>query len=175
MLIAANTSYVKTIGNPMRIRILHALFVSGLIVLAGSSYAATPDEAETGPASQKSESAHEEIRIPINEYLQGHATGDSSHFRKAFLPTAHVEILRDGKFTSWTLDEYCSFFKGSPASDESLRVRNIDFIDETGYAGVARVTLVHGATTFTDYFLLLKVDGEWKIANKVAYSRKKDV
>jgi hypothetical protein len=34
-----------------------------------------------------------------------------------------------------------------------------------------RATLVHGATTFTDYFVLLKVDGEWKIANKVYSSR----
>ena len=32
---------------------------------------------------------------------------------------------------------------------------------------MARATLVHGATTFVDYFVLLKVDGQWKIANKV--------
>ena len=32
---------------------------------------------------------------------------------------------------------------------------------------MARATLVHGATTFVDYFVLLKVDGAWKIANKV--------
>jgi hypothetical protein len=32
---------------------------------------------------------------------------------------------------------------------------------------MARATLVHGQTTFVDYFVLLKVDGEWKIANKV--------
>lgn len=158
----------------MHIRFLQALFVSGLIVLAGSSHAATPDEPQRTQAPQRDESAHAGIRAAINHYFQGHATGDASHFRKAFLPTARVEILRDGKFTSWTLDEYCSFFKGSPANDEGDRIRNIDFVDETGYAGVARVTLVHGAAIFTDYFLLLKVDGEWKIANKVAYSRKKD-
>jgi hypothetical protein len=32
---------------------------------------------------------------------------------------------------------------------------------------MARATLVHGATTFVDYFVLLKVDGQWRIANKV--------
>ena len=36
---------------------------------------------------------------------------------------------------------------------------------------MAGATLVHGPTTFTDYFVLLKVDGEWKIANKVYSSR----
>ena len=32
---------------------------------------------------------------------------------------------------------------------------------------MARVTLYYPSGTFTDYFVLLKVDGEWKIANKV--------
>ena len=27
-----------------------------------------------------------------------------------------------------------------------------------------------GSTTFTDYFVLLKVDGQWKIANKVYHA-----
>ena len=32
---------------------------------------------------------------------------------------------------------------------------------------MARVTLDYPSGVFTDYFVLLKVDGEWKIANKV--------
>jgi hypothetical protein len=35
-----------------------------------------------------------------------------------------------------------------------------------GSAASARVTLVHGATTFTDYFVLLQTHDGWKIANK---------
>jgi hypothetical protein len=106
-------------------------------------------------------------RVALNHYLAGHATGDASHMRKAFLPTAHIEGVREGKFTSWTVDEYCSRFTGKPADDEAARKRTIDSVDVTGNAASARATLVHGQTTFTDYFVLLKVDGEWKIANKV--------
>ena len=40
-------------------------------------------------------------------------------------------------------------------------------MNASGTAAIARATLVHGQTTFVDYFVLLKVDGEWKIANKV--------
>ena len=36
-----------------------------------------------------------------------------------------------------------------------------------------KATLDHGNTVFTDYFVLLKVDDEWKIANKVYNARKK--
>jgi putative lumazine-binding protein len=28
--------------------------------------------------------------LALNHYLQGHATGDPSHMRLAFLPTAHI-------------------------------------------------------------------------------------
>lgn len=87
--------------------------------------------------------------------------------RKAFLPTAHIEGIREGNFTSWTLDEYCSLYTGKPAADESTRQRNIDVIDVTGTAAFAKAILLHGAVRFIDYFVLLKVQGVWKIANKV--------
>jgi hypothetical protein len=87
--------------------------------------------------------------------------------RKAFLPTAHIEGIRDGKFVSWSVDEYTARFPGKPAADDTTRKRTIDRIDISGTAAMAGATLVHGPTTFTDYFVLLKVDGAWKIANKV--------
>ncbi len=149
----------------------------GLSLLAGIAFVAAPAAAQTAPAqnsqapSQQDESA---IRATIEDYFQGHATGDPSHFRKAFLPTAHVEIIREGKFTSWTLDEYCALFKGTPAADESSRRRLIDFVDVSNNTAIAKVTLDYPKLVFTDYFLLLKIGDEWKIANKVASNRPKD-
>jgi hypothetical protein len=115
-------------------------------------------------------SDEEGVRTALNQYFRGHATSDAAEMRKAFLPTAHIEGIR-GKFVSWTVEEYCSRFSGKPAADEASRKRTIDSVDVSGTAAMARATLVHGATTFTDYFVLLKVDGEWKIANKVYSSR----
>ncbi len=108
---------------------------------------------------------------PIEQYLRGHARDDASHMREAFLPTAHIESLRDGVFTSWPLDVYCERFKGSPAADEATRRRTIDWIDVHGSAASAKVTLVHGATTFSDYFVLLKTAEGWKIANKAFHGQ----
>lgn len=117
------------------------------------------------PAPQATDDAG--VREALNHYFQGHATGDAAHMRLAFLPTAHIEGVRDGKFLSRTLDEYCGGFTGTPAADEATRRRTIDEVSISGTAASARATLVHGTTTFTDYFVLLKVDGAWKIANKV--------
>lgn len=112
------------------------------------------------------------VRAAVNQYFRGHATADPAEMRKAFLPTAHIEGIRDGEFVSWTVEEYCSRFNGKPAANEASRKRTIDRVDISGTAAMVRATLVHGATTFTDYFVLLKVDGEWKIANKVYASRR---
>ena len=105
-------------------------------------------------------------REPIELYCLGHARDDASYMRRAFLPSARIESMRDGAFTSWTLDVYCARFQGQPAADEATRRRTLDWIEVHGSAACARVTLVHGSNTFTDYFVLLKTADGWKIANK---------
>ena len=128
---------------------------------------------ETGMSRQPaSDEDYAGVRIALEHYLQGHATGNAVHMRNAFLPTAHIEGLREGRFTSWTLDEYCALFTGSPAVDEATRQRSIDTIDVSGTAAFAKATLIHGPVTFTDYFVLLKVDDSWKIANKVYHAHR---
>jgi len=128
---------------------------------------------ETGTLKQPvSDEDYAGVRIALEHYLQGHATGNAVHMRNAFLPTAHIEGLREGRFTSWTLDEYCALFTGSPAVDEATRQRSIDTIDVSGTAAYAKATLIHGPVTFTDYFVLLKVDDSWKIANKVYHAHR---
>jgi 3-hydroxyisobutyrate dehydrogenase-like beta-hydroxyacid dehydrogenase len=115
-------------------------------------------------------SAPSEFLEPLRAYAAGHATGDPSHHRRAFLPSAHIEGIRDGAFVSWTLDEFCSLFGGKPADDELDRRRRVDHVSVAGSTGSAVMTLWHGAHTFTDVFVLLHVDGHWRIANK-AYHR----
>jgi hypothetical protein len=107
---------------------------------------------------------------PLRAYARGHATGDPAHFRDAFLPTAHIEGIRDDAFVSWRLDDYCARFPGQPAPDEPNRSRRIEAIDVHGTVATATMTLWHGAETFTDIFLLVRVDDGWRIANK-AYHR----
>jgi hypothetical protein len=111
------------------------------------------------------------VRAVIQQYFRGHATASAAEMRKPFLPSAHIEGIRDGKFVSWTVDDYVALFKGTSAVDEASRTRTIDHVDVSGTAALAKATLVHGPITFTDYFVLLKVNGEWKIANKVYSSR----
>ncbi|MFE0701008.1 nuclear transport factor 2 family protein [Streptomyces sp. NPDC058872] len=108
---------------------------------------------------------------PLRAYARGHATGDPAHFRDAFLPTAHIEGVREGAFVSWPLDAYCALFPGHPAPDERDRSRLVDAVDVHGTVATATMTLLHGADAFVDVFLLVRGEDGWRIANK-AYHRR---
>ena len=111
------------------------------------------------------------VRIPLELYMRGHAEDNAAHMRAAFLPTARLESVREGPLTSWDVDFYCQRFKQQPADDEANRRRTIDSLDIVGTAAMAKVTLEHGRVTFTDYFVLLKTEQGWKIANKAFHAQ----
>ena len=124
------------------------------------------------PARAQDDADTQQIRQVIGVYFRGHATANADTMRAAFLPTAHIEGIRNGVFTSWSVDQYVANFRGTPAPDEATRTRVIDVVDRSGTAAMAKATLKHGAITFTDYFVLLEVDGKWLIANKVYHAQR---
>ena len=107
------------------------------------------------------------VRQTLNYYLQGHATGNGEFFRKAFHPEAKLFWIRDGKFAQRTSEDYIAGATGKPAADEAQRKRTIESVDITGNAAVAKIVLDYPSVRLTDYMSLLKVDGEWKIVNKI--------
>lgn len=124
------------------------------------------------PARAQDDDDARQIRQAVQVYFRGHATANADTMRAAFMPTAHIEGLRNGAFTSWTVDQYVANFRGAPAPDESSRTRVINIMDNVGTAAMVKATLKHGPTTFTDYFVMLKVDGRWLIANKVYHAQR---
>ena len=135
-------------------RALAPLAFLALLLPPLAAAAAPPEEAD--PA----------VRAPVEAYLRGHATGDGEEWRKAFHPSAMVTGLRDGKLQAMTAPEFVSRAPGKPPADEAKRKRRIVSIDVAGDAAVAKVELDYPAVFFVDYLSLLKVDGEWKIAQK---------
>jgi hypothetical protein len=129
-----------------------------LFALAAPAHAQSDDDAK--------------IRQVIGVYFRGHALANPDTMRAAFLPTAHIEGMRNGVFTSWTVEQYVAGFRGTPAADEASRTRVIDVVDRVGTAAMVKATLKHGATTFTDYFVLLKSGDAWLIANKVYHGQR---
>ncbi|NNF04972.1 MAG: nuclear transport factor 2 family protein [Rhodothermales bacterium] len=106
-------------------------------------------------------------RIPLRNYLRGHATGDGSHHEKAFDPIANLYWVTDEGLTQRSSEAYIAGASGQPAGDEAERARWIEWVDVDGSAATAKIILDYPSARFADYMQLLKIDGEWKIVNKI--------
>jgi hypothetical protein len=106
------------------------------------------------------------IEATLNDYLYGSKEGDVERLRRAFHPSAEIEGMRDGELTSWTAPDYVDGTTPGQIRDFVPRILDVDF---TGDAAQGKVECDYGTWKFVDYMQLLKIDGEWKIMNKVYF------
>ena len=107
------------------------------------------------------------IRVALEHYLAGHATGDGAHHRAAFHKVANLYFVRGDTVATRSGADYIAGAPGKPAADEAQRRRRILMIDRTGDAAVAKIELDYPNAVLTDYMALLKTGGEWRIVNKI--------
>lgn len=120
-------------------------------------------------AAQTTDAETAAARVPLENYLQGHATGNPDFMRKAFHTEGNMIFIRDGKYSTRSFVEYINGMSGKPAPDETQRKRWIEKVEVTGNAGFGTVILDYPSGKFVDYMALLKINGEWKIINKSFY------
>jgi hypothetical protein len=133
------------------------LFVAVLLAAA-----ALPARAQDAPSLDP-------VLAPLHAYLQGHASGDGDHMRRAFHPDARLFWIADGAVQQLSAEDYAARFTGQPAPDEAERHRRIASVDVTGDVAVAKVELDYPNATFTDYMTLVREGDTWKIINKTFY------
>ena len=117
-----------------------------------------------GAFAQSSEEAA--ARIPLENYLKGHATGDPEYMKKAFHTEGNLIFIRDGKYATRSFAEYIAGMNGKPQADEGQRKRWIESVHVAGNAGIGTIILDYPQGRFVDYMTLLKIGDEWKIVNK---------
>ena len=130
-----------------------------LFLLSFAAYSQTPEK--------------DAVRVPLENYLKGHATGEAEYMRKAFHNDGNLIFIRDGKYMTRSFTDYIAGFTGKPAADEANRKRSIELIEVSGNAAVAKIILDYPTTRFVDYMSLLKIDGEWKIVTKIFFAEPK--
>ncbi len=106
----------------------------------------------------------EQIKEILFDYIEGTANGQPERLRKAFHPNFNLYTV--AKDTLWTRsgEQYISKIK---PGEKSNRIGRIISIDVEKDAAIAKVEIVvPDWRTFTDYFLILKYEGAWKIVHK---------
>ena len=109
---------------------------------------------------------YQEIVKTLQPYIESAKTGDGKLSRSAFYDHAHIVGSMNGAFLNQTADEFGEAIAGAGTS-ENVQHR-IAFIDISGPAAAAKVEFIDWlGFRFTDFFVLYKKEGHWKISGKV--------
>lgn len=106
----------------------------------------------------------EQISAVLLDYIEGTANGQPERLRKAFHPDFNLYTVANDTLWIRSGEQYILDIKAGQKTD---RIGNILSVDIEKDAAIAKAEIViPNWRTFTDYFLLLKYNGSWKIVQK---------
>lgn len=106
------------------------------------------------------------IRDTVQLYVGRAGHDRATDLRQAFHPDAKLLFTNDNGYNQLPFPDWVARIEQSNRPPVE-RTESITSIDVAGNAAVARVDLGYADTHITDYLSLLKIDGEWKIVNKI--------
>jgi len=111
----------------------------------------------------------EPIEMTIRKNVEATRTGDPGLMQEAFIAEASMRGSYGGKPVDWALQEFCDLIAaGGPAPGLEA---TIAAVDGAGTAAMARLEAVNWrGNRYTDFFVLLKRDGQWRIASKAFFA-----
>jgi len=105
------------------------------------------------------------ITATLMDYIDGTANGDPDQVRRAFHPDFNLYTVNDAD--SLWIRSGAKYIDGIKPGEKNTRQGRIISIDVEGNAAMAKAEItVPGWRIFTDYFLLLKYEGAWRIVQK---------
>jgi hypothetical protein len=130
------------------------LIVGLLLIMGLGSHAQTSLE----------KSDFEQITATLMNYIEGTANGEPEKLRKAFHPDFNLYTVTKDSIWVRSGEQYIANIK---VGEKNNRVGRIISIDYEKDAAIAKAEIVvPNWRIFTDYFLLLKYQGSWKIVQK---------
>ena len=115
--------------------------------------------------NEKSKSDIELISMTLMDYIEGTANGESEKLKRAFHPDFNLyTVTSEDSLRVRSGKEYISNVKEGEKTNRIGRIISIDYEKD---AAIAKAEiLIPNWRVFTDYFLLLKYEGSWKIVQK---------
>lgn len=114
---------------------------------------------------------HAAITAVLTKYINGCKQADSAIMKPAFAAEATMFGVVDGAMAGGPIqtlfDGIDTAFTAAPEARSAFA-----YIDISGSAASARVDSndMSGSLCFTDYFNLLKVDGQWTVISKIYHT-----
>ncbi|OUS01039.1 hypothetical protein A9Q86_09860 [Flavobacteriales bacterium 33_180_T64] len=109
---------------------------------------------------------YQEVLKALQPYIKSAKTGDGKLSRSAFYDHADIIGSMNGKYIHQTADQFGKDLSSFGASENVQH--HVAWIDISGPAAAAKVEFIDWlGFRFTDFFVLYKKNGEWKISGKV--------
>lgn len=113
----------------------------------------------------QAQSNKEEIKKTLLNYIEGTANGEPERVKDAFHEDLKLYHIKKGELVVWSGKKYA---EGITPGRKSNRIGKILSIDIENDAAIAKIEIKMPGLKrlYTDYLMLLKIKGKWKIIHK---------
>jgi hypothetical protein len=112
-----------------------------------------------------SQNEKESIKKALYNYMEGTANGEPERVKKAFHKDLNLYSVRNGELNVWNGNKYIGNIKQGRKSNRIGKIISIDFENNAAMAKL-EIDMPGAKRVYTDYMLLLKIKGEWKVIHK---------
>lgn len=115
--------------------------------------------------AQEDQSDIEQIRKTLMDYIEGTANGEPERLRDAFHEDLNLYSVAGDSLRPLSGQTYIGYFEDRKPRNRIGRIISIDYEND---AAIAKIEILMPARkrVYTDYLLLLKLKGKWKIIHK---------
>lgn len=107
----------------------------------------------------------QKINKVLLDYLEGTANGEPDRVRNAFHKDLNLYHVKNDSLVTWAGKGYVNNIKQGRKSNRIGRVVSIDYENDAAIAKI-EIVMPQRKRIYTDYMMLLKVQGQWKIIHK---------
>ncbi len=105
-------------------------------------------------------------KAAVLDYIEGTANGQIQRIKNAFEESAEICGVNDDQSMRCTpIEKYIGFFKEGQKVNRVGHVVSLQVINNAANA-VVEIDMPDRKRLYTDFLLLLKINGKWKIINK---------
>jgi len=107
----------------------------------------------------------EDITNTLLDYVEGTANGEPERVKRAFHPELNLYSVANDSLKIWYGQDYTGGIKKGQQSNRIGRIVSIDYENDAACAKI-EIVMPGLKRMYTDYLLLLKYQGSWKIIHK---------
>lgn len=107
----------------------------------------------------------ESITSTLMDYLEGTAKGEPERVKRAFHPELNLYSVANDSLRAWYGQDYTGGIKQGKKSNRIGRIVSVDYENDAAI-GKIEIIMPGPKRIYTDYLMLLKYQGSWKIIHK---------